>query len=173
MRNRTTSYSPAELLYGVRLLTPTIWNPPAEPSDIELAIKERIEFIKTDIPEMRSAGYANSIASKEKEKETYDKGVREMYFKEGDIVLKLTEQPQPKLEQIWEGPYHVQRRLRLGAYVIADSEGNRDIVNGDMLKLYSQKQYMLPEVSNTLRSKLQRFRDTRPASPIWRRGSVV
>ncbi|OMH85643.1 hypothetical protein AX774_g804, partial [Zancudomyces culisetae] len=163
MRNRTTKHSPAEMLYGVKLSTPAIWIPLPEISDIELAITERIEAIKTDIPELRNVGLCNSNAEKEKEKVRYDKGVKISVFKEGDVVLKLTEQPMAKLEQTWEGPYKVDRRLNKGAYIISDSEGNRDLANGDMLKHYHQSQYMLPEVSTTLKSKLLRFRETRPA----------
>ncbi|OMH83542.1 Gag-Pol polyprotein [Zancudomyces culisetae] len=33
MRNRTTQFSPAELLYGVKLATPVIWTPPPEVND--------------------------------------------------------------------------------------------------------------------------------------------
>ncbi|OMH80018.1 Retrovirus-related Pol polyprotein from transposon, partial [Zancudomyces culisetae] len=150
LRSRAAKYkvsndSPAELLYGIKLATPATWTPPPEISDVELGIQERIEAIKTDIPELRNVGLNNSRAAKEKEQAVYNRGVKLSVFKEGDIVLKLTEQPQAKLENIWQGPYKVTRRLNKGAYVIMDSEGNRDLVNGDMLKLYHYSKYMLPE----------------------------
>ncbi|OMH83811.1 hypothetical protein AX774_g2677, partial [Zancudomyces culisetae] len=155
------------------LTTPALWTPPPEISDLDIAIQERIDAIKTDIPELRNVGLSNSIAEKEKEKIRYDSRVRPSAFKEGDIVLKLTEQPMPKLEQVWEGPYKVDRRLNKGTYIISDSEGNRDLVNGDMLKHYHQSRYMIPEISTPLRTKLVRFRTPRPVGPIWDRGSVV
>ncbi|OMH78933.1 hypothetical protein AX774_g7666 [Zancudomyces culisetae] len=67
MRNRTTNYSPAELLYGTKLATPTVWIPPAEASDLEFAIQEQIAAMRKDIPELRSLGFESSIAGKIKE----------------------------------------------------------------------------------------------------------
>ncbi|OMH80180.1 Retrovirus-related Pol polyprotein from transposon [Zancudomyces culisetae] len=171
MRNRVTQLSPAELLYGVKLTTPTIWTPPPEVDNFDMAIKERIENIKTDIEELRGIGLENSIKAKEKAKIIYDKRVVEFRFKVNDLVMKANEQQLSKLERLWEGPYKVERVLRYGTYVISDNEGNRDLVHGDMLKAFHYSQFMVPEVSVTLKSKLKRFRER--VSPISGRGSVV
>ncbi|OMH78934.1 Retrovirus-related Pol polyprotein from transposon [Zancudomyces culisetae] len=170
MRNSSTKFSPAELLYGTKIATPSTWTPPPDVDDMDLAIRERIEAIKSDLPALRSKGLHNSIKSKEKDKVRYNRDVRISEFQEGNLVLKKIEQPQSKLEQLWEGPYRVDRKLRLGTYVISDRDGNRDLVHGDLLKHYHQSQEMIPEVSTSLKSKLQRFREV---GPIWCRGSVI
>ncbi|OMH80458.1 Retrovirus-related Pol polyprotein from transposon, partial [Zancudomyces culisetae] len=171
MRNRSTGYSPAELLYGVKLTTPALWSPPAEISDLELAIQERIESINTNIPELREIGYQNSVKAKQNMKTAYDKKVKFVNFEIDQMVMKLVEHATDKFQEVWEGPYRILKKLNLGAYLITDSEGNRDIVNGDSLKKYHHSTHMVPEVSSQLRSKLHRFKNT--VRPIWEGGSVV
>ncbi|PWA01420.1 hypothetical protein BB558_002484 [Smittium angustum] len=140
MKNKSTGLSPSELLYGVNLLTPATWVGPAEIDDLEGAIMERIEFIKTDLPELRNAGISRMVEVKQREKEVYDKSV------------------QSKLEELWEGPYRILKKLDKGTYIIEDEEGNRDLVHGDRLKLFYKNKEMIPEVGIPLRSKLKRFR---------------
>ncbi|OMH79509.1 Transposon Ty3-G Gag-Pol polyprotein [Zancudomyces culisetae] len=171
MRNKSTGMSPAELLYGVKLSTPALWSPPAEISDLDLAIQERIAAINTSIPELRSIGYQKSVKAKQNMKLIYDRRVRLVNFKVDEMVLKLIEHVTDKFQEVWEGPYRVLKKLNLGAYLIADSDGNRDIVNGDSLKSFFHSNRMVPEVTTQLRSKLQRFKN--PVRPIWDGGSVA
>ncbi|OMH78370.1 Retrovirus-related Pol polyprotein from transposon [Zancudomyces culisetae] len=170
MRNNATKFSPAELLYGTKISTPSTWTPPPDVEDMDIAIQERVEAIKSELPALRRSGLTNSKTTKEKERIRYNRNVQVYEFKEGNLVLKKVEQPQSKLEQLWEGPYRVDRKLRLGTYVITDSDGNRDLVHGDLLKHYHYKDEMIPDVTTTLKSKLKRFR---MVGPIWSRGSVI
>ncbi|OMH83717.1 hypothetical protein AX774_g2771 [Zancudomyces culisetae] len=75
MRNLSTGFSPAELLYGVKLTTPSIWSPPAEISDLQIAIQERIDAIRTELPEIREIGRIRNLKAKQNMKERYDKHV--------------------------------------------------------------------------------------------------
>ncbi|OMH83345.1 Retrovirus-related Pol polyprotein from transposon [Zancudomyces culisetae] len=167
MRNKSTKYSPAELLYGTQIVTPSLWTPPPDADDIELAIQEQIKSITSELPEMRTESITNNIAAKERDKQTYNRTVKVLAFKVGDLVLKMTEQTQSKLEEIWEGPYKVENALSRGTYIISDSDGNRDLVHGDMLKQFLYSRHMIPEVTNTLKSRLHRFKITPGISPIW------
>ncbi|OMH85642.1 Retrovirus-related Pol polyprotein from transposon [Zancudomyces culisetae] len=171
MRNRSTGYSPAELLYGVKITTPAVWSPPAEPSDLDSAIQERIEAIGTNIPELRNIGLSRSVKAKQIMKSHYDKNITNFKFKVDEMVMKLVEHVTDKFQEVWEGPYKIVQKLNFGAYTIMDSDGNRDIVNGDSLKQFHHSSHMVPEVTRTLKSKLRRFKN--PLSPIWSRGSVV
>ncbi|OMH80147.1 hypothetical protein AX774_g6422, partial [Zancudomyces culisetae] len=122
MRNAATQYSPAELLYGTKIATPTTWTPPPDVVNMDIAVNERIEAIKSDLPALRANGLQNSKASKEREIVRYNRNVQSSEFREGELVLKKVEQPQSKLEQLWEGPYRVTRKLNLGTYIISDSQ---------------------------------------------------
>ncbi|OMH84774.1 hypothetical protein AX774_g1695 [Zancudomyces culisetae] len=104
-------------------------------------------------------------------KTAYDKKVKFVNFEIDQMVMKLVEHATDKFQVVWEGPYRILKRLNLGAYLITDSEENRDIVNGDSLKKYHHSTHMVPEVSSQLRSKLHRFKNT--VRPIWEGCSVV
>ncbi|OMH80131.1 Pro-Pol polyprotein, partial [Zancudomyces culisetae] len=126
----------AELLYGVQITTPSVWTPPPDADNVELAIRERIQAITSELPEMRNESVEHNAAAKAKDKATYNRHVKVMTFQKGDLVLKLTEQFQSKLEEIWEGPYRVDNVLSKGTYIITDDEGNRELIHGDMLKRF-------------------------------------
>ncbi|OMH78852.1 Retrovirus-related Pol polyprotein from transposon [Zancudomyces culisetae] len=66
LRNQATQLSPAELLYGMKITTPSIWTPPAEVSDMDIALQERIDSINSDLPALRHISLVNSAKSKEK-----------------------------------------------------------------------------------------------------------
>ncbi|OMH80871.1 Pro-Pol polyprotein [Zancudomyces culisetae] len=113
MRNKSTKYSPAELLYGVQIATPSVWTPPPDVDDLDIAVQERIDAIKSSLPEMRTDSVRNNVLAKERDRESYNKQVKSYKFNIGDLVLKMTEQTQSKLEEIWEG----LSRLTLGTIV--------------------------------------------------------
>ncbi|OMH79256.1 hypothetical protein AX774_g7336, partial [Zancudomyces culisetae] len=75
----------------------------------------------------------------------YNRDVKIYKFKIGDYVLKRVEIEKSKLESYWEGPYQVERVLAKGAYIINDNHGSRDLVNGDLLKMYNASNNMIPE----------------------------
>ncbi|OMH79079.1 Retrovirus-related Pol polyprotein from transposon [Zancudomyces culisetae] len=167
MRNKSTKYSPSELLYGAQIHTPTTWTYNGEVDNIEEEIQNRIKVINDNIPELRKLAIENIKNAKINDEVTYNKKVTEINFNIGELVLKKVEFDRPKLERIWEGPYKIERRLDKGAYIISDNEGNRDLVHGDRLKRYNLKEGMIPDVSTPLRSSLQRFKQIINDEGIW------
>ncbi|OMH79371.1 hypothetical protein AX774_g7215 [Zancudomyces culisetae] len=158
MKNKSTGYSPAEMLYGIQMEIPSTWKPNGTNENEEEEFKNRIQLIKEDLPQIRELGIKGSVKAKKYDEVRYNRKVEIYNFKIGDFVLKLIEYEQAKLERVWEGPYKVENRLDKGTYIISDQFGNRDLVHGDILKQYNTSTYMIPEVTTTLKSKLRRFR---------------
>ncbi|PVU87640.1 hypothetical protein BB559_005956 [Furculomyces boomerangus] len=114
------------------------------------------------IPEIRAIGAKNNLEAKRKDKVKYDRNVRVEEFMVGDEVLKHVDKVKSKFEPWWEGPYIIVHKAKNGAYLIQDSSGNRDLINGDRLKRYknSGKDEFQVE-SKKLRSGLQNLRENR------------
>ncbi|OMH80461.1 Retrovirus-related Pol polyprotein from transposon [Zancudomyces culisetae] len=158
-KNRNTGISPAESLYGVKLNTPVYWNPVVTQEDEVEAILERLKYVKEELPIIRAQAYQNIIINKRYEKQRYDKSVHFHKYKVGDKVLKVVAAPQSKFDERWEGPYNVVRVLDKGTYIIMDAEGNKDQVNGDRLKPYHDRGYLIPEVlPSRIRTTLQYYK---------------
>ncbi|OMH78985.1 DNA damage-inducible protein 1 [Zancudomyces culisetae] len=117
--------------------------------------------INDDLPVLRNLAHKSSIEAKSSQATRYNKGVTYHRFEVGEKVLKLVDMERSKLEHYWEGPYTVERALSKGAYVISDQEGNRELAHGDMLKKYHTSNYMIPDVTTTLKTKLKRFKQSR------------
>ncbi|OMH80500.1 hypothetical protein AX774_g6063 [Zancudomyces culisetae] len=114
--------------------------------------------MKSNLPQIRKIGVRKAVAANESEKVRYNKTVKFTKFQVREKVLKLVEYERGKLESLWEGPYTVLKRFTKGAYLISDQFGNRDLVNGDLLKKYHESKFMIPEISNRLRPKLLTFK---------------
>ncbi|PVU85983.1 hypothetical protein BB559_006724 [Furculomyces boomerangus] len=142
LKNRNTGYSPAQLLYGIDLMLPYAWKPPADQEDMEAAILEQIKYIKDDLPELRQIVVEQ--------------------FQLGDRVLKSVEQIHSKFDANWEGPFTIVGVGNRGNYYISDSQGSRDVINGDRLKSYRESEYMIPSVKESrITSTLKQFREPR------------
>ncbi|PVV02831.1 hypothetical protein BB560_002705, partial [Smittium megazygosporum] len=160
MRSASTGFSPAEMLYGVKLTLPYIWSPPAEIEDLEEAIIERIKVIQIDLPKIRDLGYNKLISVKNNSEEVYNKSVSKNIFKVGQKVLLRIKEVGGKFDPLWEGPYEVIMDRANGSYIIADTANNKDSVTGDRLKNYNSSNYMVPEViSRRLTPGIKRYRE--------------
>ncbi|OMJ22988.1 hypothetical protein AYI69_g5164 [Smittium culicis] len=164
-------------MYGFKLTLPVNWEKLDENMDIEEDIKERIDLIKFDLPEIRRLGSLNNIKSKIINEKRYIEKVIESEFEVGDKVLKYVPGIKTKFEPLWEGPYTVTRVAGKGTYIISDQEMNREIVIGDYLKTYFNNKNMIPVVaSSRLNSKIRKHQ--RPIGltgdgQVFSRGSVV
>ncbi|OMH82056.1 hypothetical protein AX774_g4476 [Zancudomyces culisetae] len=167
MKNKSTGYSPAELLYGFNLTLNSNWQPNGEIDNLEEEINTRIKIINTDLPQIRKLSAEKSVSAKRKTEIKYNKNVKIFNFNLGDKVLKLVQGEKNKFDKIFEGPYEIQQKLTKGAYVISDNNANREIVNGDILKLYHNINGMIPEVTSNLNTKLKRFKKPRLHEDIY------
>ncbi|OMJ16420.1 Retrovirus-related Pol polyprotein from transposon [Smittium culicis] len=159
MKNQSTGFSPAMLLYGQNITLPSAWKEPEGIIDIDEAIKERISFLNAGIEGIRNIGHRKNVKSKNNSSNRYNSRVIKSQYQIGDRVLKHTDVLKSKFSAVWEGPYTVSKAGNKGAYTIMDSSGNFDITHGDKLKPYRESNRMIPEVSSSkLNSTLQRFR---------------
>ncbi|OMH83312.1 hypothetical protein AX774_g3184 [Zancudomyces culisetae] len=157
MVSKSTGFTPSEMLYGTNITLPAAWTwHSTNEEDILHAVK-RIKLIKDKLPQLRKLGVRRGVAAKNSEQTRYNKKVKEFLFQVGHKVLKLVESEKGKLEDLWEGPYTILKCLTKGTYLICDDYGNRDLVNGDKLKLYFSSTSMVPSVSNRMRSKFKTF----------------
>ncbi|OMH84444.1 Retrovirus-related Pol polyprotein from transposon [Zancudomyces culisetae] len=138
LSSKTTGFTPAELLYGKDLTMAHNWTPTNLIDRRNELVHHRIEFLSTGLKQIRELGLDNSKVKKLKQKGYYDKKVKEKLFRKNDIVLKFIEGEKTKFQRIWKGPYKVEKILINGTYVIVDSEGNSELVNGDTLKLFHE-----------------------------------
>ena len=72
----------------------------------------------------------------------YNRKIKSVKIKEGDLVLKLTRpimtDPRGKFKPSWEGPYLVNKLFSKGAAILSDLEGNefKEPINLEKLKKY-------------------------------------
>ncbi|OMH80343.1 Transposon Tf2-11 polyprotein [Zancudomyces culisetae] len=161
MNSKSTGYTPAEMLYGTELQMPSTWKTNGIIEDDVEQIEHRLKLMQSDLPQIRKIGVRKAVAAKEAEKIRYNKTVKPTKFQVGNKVLKVVEYDRGKLESLWEGPFTIIKRFSKGAYLITDQLGNRDLVNGDLLKLYHESRFMIPEITSRLRPKLNTFKQAR------------
>ncbi|GBM16748.1 hypothetical protein AVEN_9347-1 [Araneus ventricosus] len=106
---------PGDILFGRRRDTPS------SPTNSEA----RLESVQA------SAGEQVEL-SRERMKTCYDSRATDYHFKEGDLVWmynpKRRRGPSPKLQQNWEGPYTVVKKLNNVVYRVQRSPNAKPIV---------------------------------------------
>ncbi|OMJ17838.1 hypothetical protein AYI69_g7272, partial [Smittium culicis] len=166
--HRSIGKSPAEILYGLCLLTPSVWE--NKPIDICEGtcdfIAERNRFISEVLPTYRTAAYNMGVKAKNIESGYYNKKVNPRFFVVGDYVLKSLAEPYSPLSDRNVGPFEVTAIKGDGVYEITDTEGNSDYVHADRLRKYTPTQGNIPVVHTG------RARSTLPALVRPFRGRV-
>ncbi|OMH83426.1 Retrovirus-related Pol polyprotein from transposon [Zancudomyces culisetae] len=147
MESKSTQFSPSQMLYGTQMTLPNAWETNGRIDNIEEQVKERVKLITTDLPQIRELGVVKAVEAKKWNEYRYNK--------------TLVEQEKSKLEDLWEGPYLVLRKLDKRTYLITDGVGNRDLINGDILKSYHESNFMIPEVAHTIKPKIKMIRRIR------------
>ncbi|OMH80614.1 Pro-Pol polyprotein [Zancudomyces culisetae] len=145
--HRTLGRSPAEIVYGLKLLTPEVWNSYI-PTDIEktLAMRSRINYLENKIPTYRRL--IIELAKKQKifDEERYNRGVRKRNLEIGDKVLKATTTRNPYTMHRNVGPFTVINDLGNGVYEIEDRKGHVDKVHVDRLRKYFPEYEIIPNL---------------------------
>ncbi|OMJ17839.1 Retrovirus-related Pol polyprotein from transposon [Smittium culicis] len=166
--HRSIGKSPAEILYGLCLLTPSVWE--NKPIDIYEGtcdfIAERNRFISEVLPTYRTAAYNMGVKAKNIESGYYNKKIKPRFFVVGDYVLKSLAEPYSPLSDRNVGPFEVTAIKGDGVYEITDTEGNSDYVHADRLRKYTPTQGNIPVVHTG------RARSTLPALVRPFRGRV-
>ncbi|OLY79966.1 hypothetical protein AYI68_g5951 [Smittium mucronatum] len=163
--NRSIGKTPAEIVYGLTLLTPAIWEhqPLTQDIDSETLLKERKNFISEVLPTYRQAAYDLGVKSKSIEALYYNRKVRPRFFKVGDQVLKALAVPYTALSDKNVGPFKISKDCKDGVYEITDTEGRSDLVHADRLVKYNSAWSAIPVVQtgsarSTLSSLIRPFR---------------
>ena len=150
-QHNTTRHEPFFLLYGRDALLPIETNVhtyPSEPADaIELqeSIIRRMESIIGDLEEARIQAQERIARSQKKQQSRHDETSVIEHYTIGDQVLvyrsALEKSWSHKLEEKWEGPYHIHEVLGNGAYKIRNKESKvlKRPVHGNRLKLYHSR----------------------------------
>ncbi|OMH79670.1 Transposon Ty3-G Gag-Pol polyprotein [Zancudomyces culisetae] len=156
--SKSTGYSPAHLRFGFQPQLVSTWSYNGDIDIEEELIYNRIKLINDYLPELRNLSHQNNIEAKKQDEKFYNKKVKNLYFKIDDLVLKFIDSGTEKFDKVWEGPYKILQKLSKGAYVIGDENGNCELCNGDNLKSYDNSRYMIPQVTNNLKTKLRRYK---------------
>ncbi|OMJ27041.1 Transposon Ty3-G Gag-Pol polyprotein [Smittium culicis] len=158
--NRAIGKSPAELVYGKRLMTPAIWG---NESITSLESLEGTVFDETDwlnkLVTFRKQAYEQSDKNKKALVQTYQpkQGLRQ--FEVGEKVLYYKGTTDSGFGPIADGPYEVTRSLGSGIYEITDGKGGKIPSSADRLKKY------LEPYEGTRVIRTQPLKDTVPKNP--------
>ncbi|OMJ21502.1 Retrovirus-related Pol polyprotein from transposon [Smittium culicis] len=146
--HRSIGKSPAEIVYGLSLLTPAIWENQAllVPQGDENFLESRNKIISEVLPTYRQAAYNTGVKSKHIEANYYNKKVRKRIFNLGDKVLKSLAEPYSALSDRNVGPFEVTEIKGDGVYEITDEHGNADNVHSDRLRKYTSAWGTVPVV---------------------------
>ena len=155
VKNESTGYSPALLLYGYEMATPATWAAPllgfAE-GEYENAVVDRVKLVEEKLEAIRQDARSVSDEQKQKAKIAYDKTVTETKgFKLGDEVLLRDMTPSHKLADRWLGPFVIIKLNRNGTYYLQGKTNKvklKAAVNGDMLtSFHAASKNLIPEIS--------------------------
>jgi hypothetical protein len=153
-KNRTTKYEPFYLLYGRNSTLPIELDIVTWPVE-EISEKQDEEMIYKRTGEVAGIFEDNRIkASKnikdaqKRQKTAYDRKIRTMTYKTGDMVLEYRSDLQfvhgDKFRSKWTGPFFIHRVLGNGSYILRTNNGevlNNRPVHGNRLKPYKQRGY--------------------------------
>ncbi|KAG2190954.1 hypothetical protein INT47_005642 [Mucor saturninus] len=152
MHNNSTRQTPARLLYGYDLRTPTTWPAPRQDfiqGDLTSEISSRVKIIQGYIQDIRAKAQELSNQQKEKQKERYDQKVTpRKNFVPGEQVLLRDQNPPTKLSDRWIGPFTVTQVKTNGTYVLTGPNFQRfkNPVHGDRLIPFFCHKAMVPDV---------------------------
>lgn len=161
MPNESTKHSPAMLLFGYEMRTPSTWPSPQQ-DYVEGEIIEEVERRTRIIQYLRSTLHVKARETadleKKRHKQRYDQAVHiRRRFKLGEQVLMKDNVPAGKFADRWIGPLTVTRVNESGTYHLRGPDMKRlqGAVNGDKLIPYHQHKTMIPDVQ--IQRAAQRF----------------
>jgi hypothetical protein len=139
-KQESTKINPFYLTYGrnARLIMDEITE--------KITVKDRIEGIIEELPQIRYNAKEEIRKSQEKQKKYHDNKVRfKEKFEIGDKVLYFKaaqdKQHSGKFDEKWKGPYYIHEIISKGSYKIKELDGRvlKTPVNGELLKEYHDR----------------------------------
>ncbi|KAI8969902.1 hypothetical protein BDF20DRAFT_826298 [Mycotypha africana] len=152
LKNDTSGYTPATILYGQDLMTPSVWPAPRYDfveGEYDKYISERIEMMNTKLKELRTQARLISNEKKKDMKKRYDYKVHNRkLFTIGEHVLLYDHYKETKFSDVWIGPMTVCKVNKNGTYHLLGPNCKRldGAVNGDYLISYQRHNRMTPDV---------------------------
>lgn len=152
MTNDATGFTPAYLLFGRELRTPTTWPAPRyDYVEGELAneVSRRAVAISKLCEDIREEARERSKRQQNKNKKRYDEQVKtRKRYAVGEQVLLKDQTPSSKFEARWLGPMTVTRVTDYGVYYLAgpDTRKIKYGVHSDQLLPYYQRKGMIPDI---------------------------
>jgi len=144
VKNKTTNYSPAELVFGRRIrgllaIARDNWAK-GDPNKKQLKIPTvtYLERLNESIETALAAARENVKTAQTKRKDRYDKTSSIRELKPQDLALVLLPTEGGKLYAKWRGPYTVIRRCENDNYEI-NIDGRRAILHMKCLRKYHQR----------------------------------
>ncbi|XP_071718717.1 uncharacterized protein [Rutidosis leptorrhynchoides] len=129
MPKRSTGETPFSLVYGTEAVIPAEIHVPTQ-RVLSFDIENNSSILRENLNLLEERGIMATIRqadAKQKMEKYYNKRVRYVQFKEGDLVLRDNEasrqEKQGKLGPRWEGPYKIIRAHPNGLYTLAAPSG--------------------------------------------------
>ncbi|OMH82611.1 hypothetical protein AX774_g3904 [Zancudomyces culisetae] len=155
--HRSLGRSPAEIVYGQRLLTPAIWEHRMN-NNTEINNIIQYGLFTDNLQGYRKRAYEIGNQVKLKDEDRYNRNIRKRDFVLGEKVLRSNKDIQGIFDERNTGPYRITKVIGHGVYEIADEEGNQETVHADRLAKYIQT-----------RREITRLRKARSKSTLRRR----
>jgi hypothetical protein len=123
--SRSTNFTPFKLLYGEEAMTPEEIKFQGLRTNIQIIEEEEQVTSKDLLEEERMKAIQNLEKYQSETKNWYNMKVRLRQLSPGDLVLKRkrNEDIVGKFQQKWEGPYIITRTNKLGAFHLANMNG--------------------------------------------------
>ena len=142
--NRTTGFSPFELVYGhyVRMLLDVIYEGWRGKVGEGLAVGVWAEELCERLEILRDVAVRNGLVESGKRKTYYDRGKCARVLADGDKVLCRIPGMVAKLDDSWDGPYIVLKKLSAVNYLIGevDHKKRRKVVHVNMFKKFKERE---------------------------------
>jgi hypothetical protein len=123
--SRSTNFTLFKLLYGEEAMTPEEIKFEGPRTNVETLDEEKQATSKDLLEEERMKAIQNLEKYQKKTKSWYNKKVRPRQLSPSDVVLKRkrNEDTVGKFQRKWDGPYLITRTNKLGAFHLADMNG--------------------------------------------------
>ncbi len=111
--NRSTGYSPFELLLGQNVRSPVdLIKEEVEWDNKEpVKVREWLEGMNSRLDVIWDDARMRGLYERDVRKEAYDRGMTSNQYKKGEMVLLHMPGMHGKLEDAWEGPYEILQQL--------------------------------------------------------------
>ena len=111
--NRDTHLSPYELVFGRLARTPLdiLYRGWRDVDDGELQVSDWVDNLCEHLEVLRNVAYSRATKASRKRKEAYDKGKVDRQLEVGSLLLTRIPGLGSKLEDSWEGPCEVVKKL--------------------------------------------------------------